>query len=119
LFDVIAKAPASSPLILVPVIVAEPLPTIATVTNCCALTSTCGVENGTPKDKSPGDTDVDACALAVTAPTPARQQTAATTVIERTTTFHAIMFFLLEHTRIRDNFQNFCPARPSAYLQGF
>src|SRR4051812_46497917 len=86
--EVIAKsAPtiAASPLVNV----TDPLPVIATVANCWALTKVCGVEIGTPNDKSAGDTArVGLCAFDTT-PSPARQQTAANTVIERTTTFHA------------------------------
>jgi len=91
--------------------VTAPLPVIATVANCWALTKVCGVETGTPNDKSAGDiarVGLGVCAFDTT-PNPAKQHTAATRVIERTTTFHAIMSFLLEALELAIISRNLVP----------
>ena len=71
--------------------VTVPDPVAPMVTICAALADP---TLGTPNERFVGDTDT-VCALTSTL-TPARQQIAAISVIERTTTFHAIIVLLLE-----------------------
>jgi len=87
---------SDDPVILIPLIVAVPLPPTLIVIACGALWTPFTVP-GTPNDNLLllGET-VTVCPCAFSAARLARQQTAATRVIERTTTLHAIIFFLLE-----------------------
>jgi hypothetical protein len=61
---------------------------------------------GTAKDKCVGETVTTGACAPTAAP---KQQTAANTVIERTTTFHAIMSFLLEALDLAIISRNFVP----------
>jgi hypothetical protein len=87
---------SDDPAILIPLIVAVPLPPTLTVIACGALWTPSTVP-GTPNDNLLllGET-VTVCPSASSTARLARQQIAATRVIERTITFHAIIFFLLE-----------------------